>query len=60
VRLGGRLHAEGMGATTETVLTALAAGTLAFVITGRTAVLASGRIFRATLDKDLVLTTSAN
>jgi len=60
VRLSGRLHAEGDGGTTETVLTALAAGTLAFVITGRAAALGPRKIIKARLDRELVLTTPAN
>lgn len=57
VRMSGQLSAEGEGGTTETVLTALAAGTLAFVITGKSAALPTGRILVASLDRELVLSS---
>lgn len=42
LRVSGTLSVAGEGRTTETVLTALAAGTLAFAVTGKSAVLEPG------------------
>lgn len=42
LRVSGTLSVAGDGGTTETVLTALAAGTLAFAVTGKSAVLEPG------------------
>ncbi|ASK88358.1 hypothetical protein [Sphingorhabdus sp. SMR4y] len=42
VRLKGSIGNRGKGGTTETVLTALAIGTLAFVVTGRSAEIKAG------------------
>lgn len=42
LRVSGTLSVAGEGGTTETVLTALAAGTLAFAVTGKSAVLEPG------------------
>lgn len=42
VRVSGTLAVAGQGGTTETVLTAIAAGTLAFAVTGKSAVLEPG------------------
>ena len=42
LRVSGVLSVAGQGGTTETVLTALAAGTMAFAVTGKSAVLEPG------------------
>lgn len=55
VRLSGHLNAQGKSGTTGTVLTAIAAGSLAFVVTGKTAVLLPGQILSAWLERDLLL-----
>lgn len=55
VRMIGHLHARGESGTTETVLTAIAAGMLAFAITGKSASLPQGTELIATLDKSMVI-----
>lgn len=52
IRLGGRLGRRGEGGTTETVLTAVAVGTLAFIVTGKSAVIPAGTLLSGYLDRD--------
>lgn len=59
VRMTGILSAAGKGGTTETVLTAIAAGTLAFAITGKTAIIPKGTALDASLDRSVKLPTIA-
>jgi hypothetical protein len=51
VRMSGRLGAAGEGGTTETVLTAVAAGLLAFAVTGKSATIPKGTRLRAFLNR---------
>lgn len=55
VRLSESLGAAGKGGTTGTVLSAIAAGTLAFVVTGKTAVIEVGTELVATIDRPISL-----
>ena len=51
VRITGALASRGQTQTTETVLTAIAFGTLAFAVTGKSAVIESGSLVDAVLDR---------
>lgn len=55
VRMSGMLGAAGQGGTTETVLTAVAAGLFAFAITGKSAVIPVGTPLAASLDRSIQL-----
>lgn len=55
LRLTGFLGRKGQGQTTETVLAAIAGGTLAFAVTGRSAVLEAGTQLVATTDRPVML-----
>lgn len=55
VRLTGALGVAGEGGTTETVLTAIAIGALAFVVTGKSAVLPAGTELVAITDRSVEL-----
>lgn len=58
VRLSGTLNAHGKGATAETVLTAAAVGALAWIVTGKSAVLPKGAKLIALLDKPVTVSLS--
>lgn len=55
LRLTGHLGRKGQGQTTETVLAAIAGGTLAFAVTGKSAVLDAGTLLVATTDRAISL-----
>lgn len=55
LRLTGYLRLKGQGQTTETVLAAIAGGTLAFAVTGKSAVLDAGTFLVATTDRTVSL-----
>lgn len=55
LRVSGSLSVAGEGGTTETVLTALAAGTLAFAVTGKSAVLEPGTELFVHTDRPIVV-----
>lgn len=55
VRMSGRLSAAGENGTTETVLTAVAVGMLAFAVTGKSATIPKGTRLRALLDKSVTI-----
>jgi len=55
IRLSGALSSRGESGTTETVLTAIAAGTLAFAVTGKSATIEPGTKLEAILDRDTIL-----
>lgn len=55
VRMSGRLSAAGENGTTETVLTAVAVGMLAFPVTGKSATIPKGTWLRALLDKSVTI-----
>lgn len=55
VRMSGRLSAAGEGGTTETVLTAVAAGLMAFAVTGKSATIPKGTRLRAFLDRSVAI-----
>ena len=55
VRMSGRLSAAGKGGTTETVLTAVAAGLMACAVTGKSATIPKGTQLRAYLDRNVTI-----
>jgi hypothetical protein len=52
-RLGGFISAKGRGGVTEAIATGIAVGTLAFVVTGRRAEIATVTPVTAYLDRDI-------
>lgn len=58
LRVSGTLSIAGQGGTTETVLTALAAGTLAFAVTGKSAVLEAGTELFVHTDRPIAVRVS--
>lgn len=55
LRITGSIAARGKGAPAETVLTTIAAGTLSFVVTGRSAAIEAGAAVQTVLDHDVAL-----
>lgn len=53
LRTTGAISARGKGAPAETVLTTIAAGTLAFVVTGRSATIETGTPLETMLDREV-------
>jgi hypothetical protein len=56
VRVNGSIGASGKGATTETVATAILAGTIAFAVTGKSATIEKGTKLQARLERDIWVT----
>lgn len=56
-RIGGSVGVRGRSGTTGTVATALAVGTLAFVVTGKRAEIATGSPISAYVDRDVLVTS---
>lgn len=57
VRLSGRLGAAGEGGTAATVVTAVLVGTLAFAVTGKSAVIPEGASLVASTDRSVTIHT---
>jgi hypothetical protein len=53
VALGGRVGVKGKSGTAAAVATAIAAGTLAFMVTGKSAEIAVGTPMTAFLDREI-------